>query len=200
MSRSTTRTRSVSPVFIIAIFASAIVLLASAVKRAGIALGPVTQLAATLAQLLAIGLVVGIFAATPQVRGRLGSMGAVLCAASLVLLVGVEVVHNLVFPYLPPETVSQLRSGPLGIAVTVSSISFLLGTLVFFTAFWRVAGSPRFAILLAVASSVPIALRTAFPDAVLQGGLGGLAGAVAMLAFWLIRSRRTQSADLLGAG
>jgi hypothetical protein len=200
MSTSMTRTRSLSPVFIIAILASAVVLVVSALKRAGIALSSVTQLAAPLAQLLAVGLVVGIFAATPAVRGRLGSIGAGLCAASMVVLVGVEFVINLVVPNIPPETISQLRSGPLGIAFTVSSISFLLGTLVFFTALWRVAGSPRFAILLAVASSVSIALRTAFPDVVVQSGLGGLAGAVAMLAFWLIRSRRIQAADLLDAG
>jgi hypothetical protein len=190
-----------SPVFIIAIFAAAVVLVVNALKRAGfVALSPVTQLAAPLAQLVAIGLVVGIFAATPAVRGRLGSIGAVLCAASLVVLVGVEFVINLVFPRIPPETINQLRSGPLGIAFTVSSISFLLGTLVFFTALWRVAGSPRFAILLAVASSVPIALSAAFPEVVLQSGLGGLVGAAVMLAFWLIRSRRIQAADLLDAG
>jgi uncharacterized membrane protein YdcZ (DUF606 family) len=117
-----------------------------------------------------------------------------------VVLVGVEFVINLVLPHIPPETINQLRSGPLGIAFAVSSISFLLGTLVFYTAFWRVAGSPKFAILLASASSVSIALRTAFPEVVLQSGLGGLVGAVAMLAFWLIRSRRVQSADLLDAG
>ena len=196
MSTSMTRTRSLSPVFIIAIVASAIVFVVNVLKRAGIALGPVTQFAAPLAQLLAVGLVVGIFAATPAVRGRLGSIGAVLCSASLVVLVGVEVVINLVFSYIPPETISQLRSGPLGIALAISSILFLVGTLVFFTALWRVAGSPRFAILLAVASSVTIALRTAFPEVVLQSGLGGLVGAVIMLAFWLIRSRRTQAASL----
>ncbi len=200
MSTSIARTRSVSPVFIIAISASAIVLIVNVVKRAGIALGPVTQLAAPLAQLLAIVLVVGIFAATPAVRGRLGSMGAALCAVSLVLRIGVEAVINLVVPHIPPETASQLRSGPLGIAVTVSSMSFLLGTLVFFTALWSVAGSPKFAILLAVASSVPLALRSAFPEVAVQGGLGGLVGAAAMLTFWLVRSRRTQAADVLSAG
>ena len=80
--------------------------------------------------------------------------------------------------------------------MAVSSILFLVGALVFFTALWRVAGSPRFAILLAVASSVPIALRTAFPEVVLQSGLGGLVGAVIMLAFWLVRSSRAQAASL----
>lgn len=199
MSRSMTRTRSVSPIFIIAILAATSALVVSAAKRAGITLSPITQLAAPLAQLLAIGLVVAIFAATPAVRGRLGYLGAALCAASLALLAGVEVLINLASPYLPPQSASQLPAGPLAIALTVSSISFLLGVLVFFTAFWRLAGTPRFAILLAVFSSASIALRTVFPDAVLQGGLGGLAGATALLAFWLIRSRRFQAADQPGA-
>lgn len=134
MSTSLTRTQSLSLVFIMASFASAIVLVVNALKRAGfIALTPATQLAAPLAQLLAIGLVVGIFAATPAIRGRLGSIGAVLYSASLVLLVGVEFVINLVFPYVTPEVIGDLRAGPLGIAFTVASVSFLLGTLVFFT-------------------------------------------------------------------
>lgn len=197
MSASLIQTRSLSLVFIIASFASAIVLVVNAAKRAGIlALSPATQLAAPLAQLLAIGLVVGIFAATPAIRGRLGSIGAVLYSASLVLLVGVEFVINLVFPYVTPEVIGDLRAGPLGIAFTVASISFLLGTLVFFIALWRVAGSPKLAIVVSVVSSVPIALRTAFPEVVLQVGLVGLAVGVTMLAFWLIRSRRAQPASL----
>lgn len=197
MSTSLTQTRSPSLHFIIATFASAIVLVVNALKRAGfIPLSPATQLVAPLAQLMAIGLVVGIFAATPAMRGRLGSTGAVLYSASLVLLVGVEFVINLVFPYVTPETIGYLRAGPLGIAFTVASISFLLGTLVFFASLWRVAGSPKFAILLSVVSSVPIALRTAFPEAVLQIGLVGLAGGVTMLAFWLIQSRRAEAASL----
>ena len=139
MSTSLTRTQSLSLVFIMASFASAIVLVVNALKRAGfIALTPATQLAAPLAQLLAIGLVVGIFAATPAIRGRLGSIGAVLYSASLVLLVGVEFVINLVFPYVTPEVIGDLRAGPLRIAFTVASVSFLLGTLVFFTAFWLI--------------------------------------------------------------
>jgi hypothetical protein len=52
-----------------------------------------------------------------------------------------------------------------------------------------VAGSPRIAILLAVISSVPIALRTAFPEVVLHIGLVGLAAGATMLAMWLISVR-----------
>jgi hypothetical protein len=197
MSKSVTRARTLSLVFVIAGFISAIVLVVNAAKRAEIlALSPATQLAAPLAQLMAIGLIVGIYVATPAMRGRLGSIGVVLYVASLVALVGVEFVINLVFPYVAPEIIGELRAGPLGIAFTVASVSFLLGTIIFYSALWRVAGAPKVAIFVSVVSSVPIALRTAFPEVVLQIGLVGLAVGVSMLAFWLLRSARTNTAVL----
>ena len=195
MPTSVKRARSLRPVFLIAGFVSAIVLLVNAAKRAEIlALSPVTQLVAPLAQLMAMGLVVGIFVATPAIRGRLGSMGVVLYSASLVGLVGVEFIINLVFPYVTPEIIGELRAGPLGTALTVVSIAFLTGTLVFYAALWRVTQSPKLAIIISVVSSVPIALRTAFPEAVLQLGLVGLAVGVTMLTFWLVRSGRVAAA------
>ena len=195
MLKSATRARSLSLVFISAGFISAVVLVVNAAKRAEIlALSPATQLAAPLAQLMAIGLIVGIFVATPAIRGRLGSIGVVLYVASLVALVGVEFVINLVFPYVAPEIVGELRAGPLGIAFTVASISFLLGTIIFYAALWPVADSPKIAIIVSVISSVPIALRSAFPEAVLQVGLVGLAIGVSLLAIWLIRAGRLNSA------
>jgi hypothetical protein len=197
MSKSLTRARSLRLVFVIAGFISAIVLVVNAAKRAEIlALSPATQLAAPLAQLMAIGLIVGIYVATPAIRGRLGSIGVVLYVASLVALVGVEFVINLVFPYVAPEIIGELRAGPLGIAFTVASVSFLLGTIIFYSALWRVAGSPKVAIIVSVLSSVPIALRTAFPEVVLQIGLVGLAVGVSMLAIWLLRSARTNTGAL----
>jgi hypothetical protein len=197
MSKSLTRARSLRLVFVIAGFISAIVLVVNAAKRAEIlALSPATQLAAPLAQLMAIGLIVGIYVATPAIRGRLGSIGVVLYVASLVALVGVEFVINLVFPYVAPEIIGELRAGPLGIAFTVASVSFLLGTISFYSALWRVAGSPKVAIIVSVLSSVPIALRTAFPEVVLQIGLVGLAVGVSMLAIWLLRSAGTSTGVL----
>ena len=197
MPKSVTRAGSLSLVFVIAGFISAIVLVVNAAKRAEIlTLSPATQLAAPLAQLMAIGLIIGIFVATPAIRGRLGSFGVVLYVASLIALVGVEFVINLVFPYVAPEIIGELRAGPLGIAFIVASVSFLLGTIVFYTALWRVAGSPKVAIIVSVLSSVPIALRTAFPEVALQIGLVGLAIGVGMLAVWLIRSGRVNSATL----
>ncbi|MBP2217131.1 hypothetical protein [Arthrobacter sp. CAN_C5] len=97
---------------------------------------------------------------------------------------------------MTPEIIGELRTGPLGIALTVVSIAFLTGTLVFYAALWRVAHSPKLATIISVASSVPIALRTAFPEVVLQLGLVGLAVGVAMLSFWLIRSGRATANPL----
>lgn len=200
MSRPPPRARSLSLVFVVAGFVSAIVLVVNAAKRAELlALSPATQLVAPLAQLMAIGLVIGIFVATPAMRGRLGSLGVVLYVASLVALVGVEFVINLVFPYVAPELIGKLRAGPLGIAFTVASISFLSGTIIFYAALWRVAGSPKVAILLSVVSSVPIALRTAFPEVVLQAGLVGLAVGVTLLAIWLTRPARASAMPLEAA-
>ena len=196
MPTSVKRAPSLRPVFVIAGFAAAIVLLVNAAKRAEIlSLSPVTQLVAPVAQLMAVGLVVGIFVATPAIRGRLGSVGVVLYSASLVGLVGVEFIINLVFPYVTPEIIGELRSGPLGTALTVVSVAFLTGTFVFYAALWRVAQSPKLAIIITVVSSVPIALRTAFPEVVLQLGLVGLAVGVTMLTFWLFRSGRAAAAS-----
>ncbi len=197
MSKSATRAASLRLVFITAGFISAIVLIVNAAKRAEVlALSPATQLVAPLAQLAAIGLIVGIFAATPAIRGRLGSVGVVLYVASLVGLVGVEFVINLVFPYVGPEIVAELRAGPLGIAFTVVSIAFLLGTIVFFTALWRVARSPKVAIIASVISSAAIALRAALPEAVLQVGLVGLAVGISLLTVWLVRVGRSSAAEV----
>jgi hypothetical protein len=182
--------------FVAAGLISAIVLVVNALKRAEILpLSAATQLAAPLAQLMAIGLIVGIFVAAPTVRGRLGSAGIVVYVASLVALVGVEFVINLVFPYVAPEIVGELLAGPLGTAFTVTSISFLVGTVIFYSALWRVANAPKVAILVSVVSTVPIALRNAFPEVALQIGLVGLAIGVSMLAIWLVQAGRVAPAS-----
>jgi hypothetical protein len=184
-----------SLIFVIAGFVAAIVLVINAAKRAEILpLSAATQLVAPLAQLMALALVIGIFVATPAMRGRLGSIGVLLYGASLVGLVGVEFIINLVFPYVAPEVIGELRAGPLGTALLVVSLSFLVGTILFYGALWRVAQSPKLAIIVSILSTVPIALRTAFPETVLQIGLVGLAIGVTMLTIWLMRAGRTNPA------
>ncbi|SLJ98629.1 hypothetical protein [Arthrobacter sp. P2b] len=188
-------------IFAFAGFVSAAILLLNAAKRAGI-IPPsaFTQLVAPVAQIAAIGLVIGMYLLVSRKAGALAAAGAVISGTSLAGLVGVEFVLNLVFPYIGQDVVAVLRSGPLGIALTVVSMLFLLGTVVFMLTLWRTSSVPKGAIFLYTASSLPIALRTVFPETVLQLGLVGLAVAAAFLATWMLRNiPRTTAADEVAA-
>jgi hypothetical protein len=173
----------------IAGFVSAAILLVNAAKRAGIIpTSPFTQLAAPVAQLAAIGLVIGIYVLVSRRAGALGAAGAGISVTALAGLVGVEFVLNLVFPYVDPGVIAALRAGPLGIALTAVSMLFLLGTVVLMLALWRSSSVPKVVVLLYTTSVIPIAFRTAFPETVLQLGLVGLAVAITWLAIWMLRA------------
>jgi hypothetical protein len=177
-------------------FLSAAILVVNAIKRAGvIPTSPFTQLAAPVAQMAAIGWVIGIYLVTSRKTGALGASGAALTVISLAGLVGVEFVLNLVFPYVDPGVIMALRAGPLGVALTAVSVLFLLGTVVFMLALWRGSSVPKGAVLLYTASAIPIALRTVFPETVLQLGLVGLAVAVVWFASWMLRNAPPETAD-----
>jgi hypothetical protein len=188
-------------IFAFAGFIAAAILLVNAAKRAGIIpTSPFTQLAAPIAQVAAIGLVVGMYLLISRKAGMLAASGAVISVTSLAGLVGVEFVLNLVFPYVGQDVVAVLRSGPLGIALTAVSVLFLLGTVIFMLALWRTSTVPKGAIILYTVSSVPIALRTVFPETVLQLGLVGLAVAAAFLGTWMLRNTpRPTAADGVAA-
>ena len=176
-------------VFAFAGFLSAAILVVNAAKRAGvIPTSPFTQLAAPIAQLAAIGLVIGIYLLVSRKAGVLATSGALLSVVSLAGLVGVEFVLNLVFPYVDRGVIAVLRAGPLGVALTAVSILFLLGTVVLMLALWRTSSVPKGAVVLYAACAIPIALRTVFPETVLQLGLVGLAVAITWLAFWMLRN------------
>ena len=94
---------------------SALVLLVNAAKRSGIiATTDLTQLLAPLAEIMALGLVVGLFLAVGRRAGLFGVLAFLSHFSALASLEGVEVVINLVFSKLPVETVAELRGGPLG--------------------------------------------------------------------------------------
>ena len=106
---------------------SALVLLVNAAKRAEvIPISALTQLVAPLAQILALVLITGLYVAFGRRAGRFGLVAYLLNAFALAALVGVEFVINLVFAELPPDTIEALRAGPLGVALTVASVLFLL--------------------------------------------------------------------------
>jgi hypothetical protein len=167
---------------------SALVLLINAAKRAEvISTTAFTQLVAPLAQILALVLVVGLYMAFGRRAGRLGLVAFLVNAFALIALVGVEFVINLVFAELPTSTIETLREGPLGVALTVASVMFLLGTLAFVATMIRGREIPTVPLIMYVVGAVPVSFRAFVPEAVLDLGLLTLAVGIAWLAGWFFR-------------
>ena len=165
---------------------SALILLVNAAKRSAlIPTTDLTQLLAPFAEVMALGLITGLFLAFGRRAGRFGTVAFIVNFIALACLVGVEVVINLVFSKLPVTAITDLRTGPLGIFLTVSSMLFLLGTLTFVISLAIGRDVPRLPLALYFIGAVPIALRAFVPELVLDLGLVILAAAIVWLAGWL---------------
>ena len=168
---------------------SAAVLLVNAAKRAEvIPTSAFTQLVAPLAQMLALALVTALYFAHGRRTGTFGLVAYLLNAFALSALVGVEFVINLVFSDLPKRTVDALREGSLGIALTVASIAFLVGTLTFVGTMIRGREVPTAPLALYAVGAVPVAFRAFVPEVALDLGLVTLAVGIGWLAIWLFNS------------
>jgi hypothetical protein len=165
---------------------SAIILLINAAKRSSlIPASDLTQLLAPFAEILALGLVVGLFMAFGRRAGLFGALAFVMNFIALASLEGVEVVINLVFAKVPVETIMELRAGPLGLMLTVTSMLFLVGSLAFVASMFIARGVPRIPLTLYAIGVVPIGLRAFVPEWALDMGLVTLAAAIGLLAGWL---------------
>ena len=165
----------------------AAILLVNTAKRAALLpTTPVTQLLAPLGQIFAIGLVLGLYVACRRSRGGLLTVGLIANLTAIATLVGVEFVINLVFAYLEPAQVAELRAGPLGIALTVTSLLFIAATVVYTAGLWQ-GGAPRIPVVLWAVAVFPIGLRALVPELALQIALVVLAVAVVWLAVDLWR-------------
>ena len=170
---------------------SAAVLLLNAAKRAElIPSSSFTQLIAPVAEILALALVTALYLAFGRRTGTFGLIAYGLNAFALASLVGVEFVINLVFKELPGATVQDLRAGPLGVALTVASLLFLIGTLSFVAAMLRSREIPTIPLVLYAIGAVPVALRAFVPETVLDLGLAVLAIGIGWLAIWLFTRSR----------
>jgi hypothetical protein len=165
---------------------SALILLVNAAKRASlIPASDLTQLLAPFAEVLALGFVVGLFMAVGRRAGLFGAVAFVMNFIALASLEGVEVVINLIFAKLPLETIMELRAGPLGLMLTVTSILFLVASLAFVISLFAGKGVPRVPLVLYAIGVVPIALRAFVPELALDLGLVTLAAAIGWLSVWL---------------
>jgi hypothetical protein len=143
---------------------AALILLVNAAKRSTlIPTTDLTQLLAPLAEILALGLIVGLFLAVGRRAGLLGTIAFVINFVALASLVGVEVVINLVFSKLPPAIIADLIAGPLGLVLKLSSLLFLVGSLAFVISLVVGRGVPRTPLALYFMGAVPIALRVGAP-------------------------------------
>ncbi|WP_426130394.1 hypothetical protein [Pararhizobium sp. PWRC1-1] len=165
---------------------SAFVLLVNAAKRSGLtATSDLTQILAPLAEIFALGLVVGLFLAVGRRAGLFGTIAFILNFVALASLEGVEVVINLVFSKLPPTTIIELQSGPLGLVLVASSLLFLFGTVAFVISLAIGTIVPRIPLALYLGSAMPIAFRAFVPELALDLGLAALAAALVWLSVWL---------------
>ena len=166
---------------------SAIVLLINAAKRAEIIpTSAFTQLAAPFAQILALALVTGLYFAFGRRGGTFALVAYLTNAFALAALVGVEFVINLVFAELPDATRDDLLEGPLGAALIVVSVLFLLGTLTFVATMFRTGQVPRVPLAMYAYGAVPISLRAFVPEAALDLGLATMAVGIGWIAIWLL--------------
>jgi hypothetical protein len=165
---------------------TAAILVVNAAKRADIIpTSAVTQLVAPLAQILALALITALYFAFGRRSGTFGLVAYLLNAFALAALVGVEFVINLVFAELPDHTIETLRAGPLGVALTIASITFLLGTLAFVSAMLHSRQVPTAPLVLYAVGAVPVSLRAFVPESALNLGLLTMAIGAGWLSLWL---------------
>jgi hypothetical protein len=175
--------------------AAAVVLFVNAAKRAElIPVSSATQLAAPLAQALAIILVAGLATAALRQSSKFSSISLALNVLGLAAATGVEWVINLVFVRLDPSQIAALRSGPLGTAFVAASMVFLLGSILYCVALLRDGKAPRIPTIAYAIATIPIAMRNFVPELALDLALALLGASVIWLALWMFKSRPTLAA------
>ena len=192
------RTLTLFPVRLAAVtgLAAAVVLFVNAAKRAElIPVSPATQLAAPLAQALAIILVIGLAAVAMRASSKFSSVALALNVVGLAAATGAEWVINLVFVRLDPSQIAALRAGPLGTALVATSMIFLLGSILYCLALLRDGKAPRIPTIAYAIAAIPIALRSFVPELALDTALALLGASVIWLALWMLKSRPVRAAS-----
>ena len=192
------RTPTLFPVRLAAVtgLAAAVVLFVNAAKRAElIPVSPATQLAAPLAQALAIILVIGLAAVAMRPSSKFSSVALALNVVGLAAATGAEWVINLVFVRLDPSQIAALRAGPLGTALVATSMIFLLGSILYCLALLRDGKAPRIPTIAYAIAAIPIALRSFVPELALDTALALLGASVIWLALWMLKSRPVRAAS-----
>jgi hypothetical protein len=167
-------------------------LFVNAAKRAElIPVSSATQLAAPMAQALAIIFVAGLATTALRQSSKFSSISLALNVLGLAAATGVEWVINLVLVRLDPSQIVALRSGPLGTAFVAASMVFLLGSILYCAALLRDGKAPRIPTITYAIATIPIAMRNFVPELALDLALALLGASVIWLALWMFKSRPT---------
>ena len=128
-------------------------------------------------------------------RATAGRFGAFAYAANLLglgLFTGVAFALNMVLFYLDQSTVDTLREGPTGLALQISAVVFLAGTILFSVSMVRSGGFPRLAAVGYGVTLPLLALLAPLPDSPATSGVHVLAAvSVAWLSLSVLPARRT---------
>jgi hypothetical protein len=180
---------------------SAVVLVINAFRKANVI--PNTGLThgiAPLAEALGLLALTGLFL-QPRVRvGMVGLIGYGINFIGLAGVLGAEVLINLVFPTVGTEQTTALLHGPTGTVLTIASLLYLVGSVVFGAALWMAGEMPRIAIVAYSVGSAASALRGQLPSFTLIPGLLVLAAGVIWLCAslagqWPIRPARHEARE-----
>lgn len=174
----------------------AAILLVNAAKRGMLVpTSDPTQLLAPIAEVAAIVFVIGLFVWS-NLRTRLAVIATVTNVVALALLVGVEFLINLVFGSVDPAVTRSLLDGPAGVAITGTSVLFLVATILLVIAFRRRA--PLWALLVYGAGAIVVSLRVLVPELVLDVALAAMAIGIVGMSLGLLAGRLHAAAIVEG--
>jgi hypothetical protein len=153
-------------------FVCALLLVVNSARRAGfLPENAFTHAIAPFGALTGLLAITGIYLAIRGRAGGLGLAGYVLNSAGLAGAFAIEYILHFVFPYLGGGTVSTLLAGGTGRAFLVTSVTLVVGVLMFSAAAIRSGAMPVVAVMLYAGGMIPGSLRSLLPLPVYLGGL-----------------------------
>lgn len=169
---------------------SAVILIVNVLKIVGVLpTVTATQLVAPAGQGLAIVFVLGLAAVGLPGLRPWAQLATALNVLGLTAGVGVEYVLNFVLRDLPPAVRDDVLAGPLGIALPLTLVLFVVGSLASAVVLWITRSAPRPLTAAYAISAVGVGLRPALPEPLFLAALVALALCIAGFSIWMLSRR-----------
>lgn len=122
------------------------------------------NLAGVAAGLVGLG---AVHALGAREAGLAGALAYGLAMLGLTGIAGFLFADAVILPQLPAATVAELTSGPAGLAIFAAVVLYVAGTLALVAALWRAGRTPRGALAVWAAGTVPTLAAIALPPVVM---------------------------------